>query len=85
MPESLPKSDDSLSCELLVVGAGMACMTAAGRAAEIDTKVIVIEKASLDRRIGLSLGYLWTATSVEQLSYRDALLTNWNYQSTMPM
>jgi succinate dehydrogenase/fumarate reductase flavoprotein subunit len=65
-------SDDSLTCELLVIGAGMAGMTAAGRAAEMGARVIVIEKAaSIGGSAALSLGYLWTATSAEQLSYQD--------------
>ena len=65
-------SDDSLTCELLVIGAGMAGMTAAGLAAEMGARVIVIEKAaSIGGSAALSLGYLWTATSAEQLSYQD--------------
>ena len=65
-------SDDSLTCQLLVIGAGMAGMTAAGRAAEMGARVIVIEKAaSIGGSAALSLGYLWTATSAEQLSYKD--------------
>jgi len=39
-------SNDSLTCELLVIGAGMAGMTAAGRAAEMGARVIVVEKAA---------------------------------------
>src|SRR5262249_6070948 len=69
MPEVLPMSDDSLTCALLVIGAGM---TAAGRAAEMGARVIVIEKAaSIGGPAALSLGYLWTATSAGQLSYQD--------------
>src|SRR5262245_23885598 len=65
-------SDDNLTCDLLVIGAGMAGMTAAGRAAEMGARVIVIEKAaSIGGSAALSLGYLWTATSAEQLAYQD--------------
>jgi succinate dehydrogenase/fumarate reductase flavoprotein subunit len=63
---------DSLTCDLLVIGAGMAGMTAAGRAAEMGARVIVIEKAaSIGGSAALSLGDLWTATSAEQLAYQD--------------
>jgi succinate dehydrogenase/fumarate reductase flavoprotein subunit len=72
MSEALPISDDSLTCELLVIGAGMADMTAAGRAAEMGARVIVIEKAaSIGGSAALSLGHLCTATSAEQLYYQD--------------
>src|SRR5262249_54887483 len=72
MPEVLPMSGDSLTCELLVIGAGMAGLTAAGRAAEMGARVIVIDKAaSIGGSAALSLGYLWTAATAEQLSYQD--------------
>lgn len=57
-------TDAVLECDLLVLGAGMAGLTAAARAAEAGMRVVVIER---DTRIGgsaaLSGGYLWTATS----------------------
>src|SRR5262245_39001463 len=63
---------DMLTCDLLVIGAGMAGMTAAGRAAESGAGVIVAEKAaSIGGSAALSLGYLRTATCAEQLTYQD--------------
>ncbi|MFO1376281.1 MAG: FAD-binding protein [Steroidobacteraceae bacterium] len=54
----------SIDCDLLVLGAGMAGLSAAGHAAERGANVIVLEKAG---RWGgsalLSGGVLWTATS----------------------
>ena len=59
MPES-----ESLGCDLLVLGAGMAGLSAAGFAAERGARVIVIEKAkSIGGSALLSGGVLWTATS----------------------
>jgi succinate dehydrogenase/fumarate reductase flavoprotein subunit len=74
MGRLLPVNDarDVLTCDLLVIGAGMAGMTAAGRAAEKGTRVIVVEKAaSIGGSAALSGGYLWTATSADQLGYYD--------------
>lgn len=59
---------DSLDCDLLVLGAGMAGMSAAGYAAEHGAKVIVIEKAASSGGSALlSGGVLWTATSPGRL------------------
>src|SRR5271170_6074751 len=59
---------DSMNCDLLILGAGMAGLSAAGYAAEHGANVIVIEKA---KKIGgsaiLSGGILWTATSIDRL------------------
>jgi succinate dehydrogenase/fumarate reductase flavoprotein subunit len=55
---------ESLDCDLLVLGAGMAGLSAAGFAAERGARVIVIEKAkSIGGSALLSGGVLWTATS----------------------
>lgn len=55
---------ESLHCDLLVIGAGMAGLSAAGYAAECGATVIVIEKAlSFGGSAALSGGVLWTATS----------------------
>jgi succinate dehydrogenase/fumarate reductase flavoprotein subunit len=68
----MSNTTDALSCDLLVIGGGMAGMTAAGRAAETGAKVIVVEKApAIGGSAVLSGGYLWTATSAEQLAYYD--------------
>jgi succinate dehydrogenase/fumarate reductase flavoprotein subunit len=62
-------SNDVLECDLLVIGAGMAGLSAAGWAASRGATVIVIEKAE---KIGgsafLSGGMLWTATSQERMN-----------------
>ncbi|WP_028219431.1 FAD-dependent oxidoreductase [Paraburkholderia oxyphila] len=61
-------NDDALSCDLVVIGAGMAGMTAAARAADRGARVVVIEKAP---RIGgsalMSGGILWTSSSDERM------------------
>jgi succinate dehydrogenase/fumarate reductase flavoprotein subunit len=57
-----------MSCDLLVLGAGMAGLTAAGYAAEHGATVIVIEKAkSIGGSALLSGGVLWTATSADRM------------------
>jgi succinate dehydrogenase/fumarate reductase flavoprotein subunit len=57
-----------LSCDLLVVGGGVAGTAAAARAAEAGADVVVVEK---DSRLGgsgaLSAGILWTAPDHETL------------------
>jgi succinate dehydrogenase/fumarate reductase flavoprotein subunit len=56
--------DSILECDVLVVGAGMAGLTAAGRLADAGARVVAVERGP---RIGgsaaLSGGFLWTATS----------------------
>src|SRR6516225_6266518 len=53
-----------MECDLVVVGAGMAGLSAAGRAAENGARVVVVEKAP---HIGgsalMSGGILWTSSS----------------------
>lgn len=59
---------ESLHCDLLVIGAGMAGLSAAGYAAERGATVIVIEKArALGGSALLSGGVLWTATSADRM------------------
>lgn len=56
----LPK----MECDLLVIGGGMAGLSAAGWAAERGARVIVVEKAGdIGGSAFLSGGVLWTATS----------------------
>jgi flavin-dependent dehydrogenase len=61
-------SEEVIECDLVVVGAGMAGLSAAGRAAENGARVVVIEKAP---HIGgsaiMSGGILWTASSAEKM------------------
>lgn len=57
-----------IDCDLLVLGAGMAGLSAAGYAAEHGARVIVIEKAkSSGGSALLSGGILWTATSAGRM------------------
>ncbi len=63
---------DVLDCDLVVIGAGMAGMTAAARAAEAGARVVVVEKAAeIGGSAALSGGYLWTATSADQMALHD--------------
>ena len=58
-----------MECDLLVIGGGMAGMSAAGWAAERGARVIVVEKAAaLGGSAVLSGGVLWTATSPEKMA-----------------
>jgi succinate dehydrogenase/fumarate reductase flavoprotein subunit len=58
-----------MECDLLVIGGGMAGMSAAGWAAERGARVIVVEKAAaLGGSAVLSGGVLWTATSPERMA-----------------
>lgn len=65
-------SAEELDCDLLVIGAGMAGLSAAGRASEAGAKVVVIEKG---QEIGgsamLSGGKLWTVPSRKHLAQCD--------------
>jgi succinate dehydrogenase/fumarate reductase flavoprotein subunit len=59
---------DRVNCDLLVLGAGMAGLSAAGYAAEHSANVIVIEKAQQTGGSALlSGGVLWTATSPDRM------------------
>ncbi|PZU62068.1 MAG: FAD-binding dehydrogenase [Brevundimonas sp.] len=60
--------DLSIECDLLVVGGGMAGMSAAAWAAERGAVVIVVEKAAATGGSAvLSGGVLWTASSAEKM------------------
>lgn len=60
---------EQLSCDLLVIGAGMAGLSAAGWAAERGARVVVIEKAGdLGGSAFLSGGVLWTAASPDKMA-----------------
>lgn len=64
--------DEALAVDLLVVGGGMAGMTAGARAAHAGARVLVVEKA--DRLGGsalLSNGYLWTVPDVDAFLTED--------------
>ncbi len=59
---------DILDCDLLVIGGGMAGLSAAGWAAERGARVIVVEKASdIGGSAFLSGGVVWTATSAGRM------------------
>lgn len=60
---------DVLECDLLVIGAGMAGLSAAGWAAERGAKVVVIERgAAVGGSAILSAGMVWTMTSPGRMS-----------------
>lgn len=63
-------ASDTLECDLLVLGSGMAGLSAAARAAESGARVVVVEKApSIGGSAILSGGYVWTVPTVEKLAY----------------
>ena len=58
-----------IECDLLVIGAGMAGLSAAGWAAERGARVIVVEKAAATGGSAvLSGGVLWTASSPQRMA-----------------
>src|SRR5580765_4593670 len=58
-----------IECDLLVVGAGMAGLAAAGWAAERGARAIVVERAAATGGSAvLSGGVLWTATSPQRMA-----------------
>jgi succinate dehydrogenase/fumarate reductase flavoprotein subunit len=60
--------EETITCDLLVIGGGMAGMSAAGWAAERGARVIVVEKAAaLGGSAVLSGGVFWTAASREKI------------------
>lgn len=63
---------DFLDCDLVVLGGGMAGMTAASRAARAGARVVVVEKApEIGGSAVMSGGYVWTATSAAHMDLYD--------------
>jgi succinate dehydrogenase/fumarate reductase flavoprotein subunit len=61
---------DILECDLLVLGSGMAGLSAAACAAEAGAKVVVVEKAeNIGGSAILSGGFVWTVPTLEKLAY----------------
>jgi succinate dehydrogenase/fumarate reductase flavoprotein subunit len=61
-------TESTLHCDLLVIGAGMAGLSAAGYAAQHGARVIVLERAEhVGGSAALSGGFVWTATSADRL------------------
>lgn len=61
---------EPLECDLLVLGAGMAGLTAGARAARGGARVIVVEKTgAIGGSAVLSGAMFWTLQSVEKLAY----------------
>nr|WP_314443464.1 FAD-binding protein [uncultured Sphingomonas sp.] len=64
----MPTDQTTIDCDLLVIGGGMAGMSAAGWAAQRGARAIVVEKASaLGGSAVLSGGVFWTASSREKI------------------
>ena len=62
-------NEQVIECDLLVIGAGMAGLSAAGWAAERGARVIVIERAAATGGSAvLSGGVLWTASSPQRMA-----------------
>src|SRR4051794_36078095 len=64
---STQEAADELSADLLVVGAGMAGLTAAARAAAEGARVVLVEKGPAVGGSAVHAGYVWTAESYERL------------------
>ena len=63
---------EGVGCDLLVLGSGMAGMTAAATVAAKGAKVIVVEKAAtIGGSAALSGGYVWTCTSRGHMARND--------------
>jgi succinate dehydrogenase/fumarate reductase flavoprotein subunit len=63
-------SAEVLEADLVVVGGGMAGMTAGARAAQAGLSVVVIEKApQIGGSAAISGAFLWTATSLESMRH----------------
>jgi succinate dehydrogenase/fumarate reductase flavoprotein subunit len=63
---------DSMECDLLVLGSGMAGSTAAGVGADAGARVVLIEKAKeTGGSGGMSGGYVWTCNSFDHLRFHD--------------
>lgn len=61
---------DALECDLLVIGAGMAGLSAAARAAQDGAKVVVVEKSEdIGGSAILSGGFVWTVPTNAKLGY----------------
>ena len=66
-------SNETLECDLLVIGAGMAGLSAAGWAAQRGARVVVVEKAAaIGGSAFLSGGVLWTAASRQKMELYGA-------------
>ena len=59
-----------LEADLLVLGAGMAGLTAAARACADGARVVLVEKAPSAGGTALYAGYVWTAASYEAIGER---------------
>jgi succinate dehydrogenase/fumarate reductase flavoprotein subunit len=65
------ETPDVLECDLLVLGSGMAGLSAAARAVEDGAKVVVVEKAEdIGGSAILSGGFVWTVPTTAKLHYR---------------
>ncbi|MFO1188612.1 MAG: FAD-dependent oxidoreductase [Alphaproteobacteria bacterium] len=63
---------NTLNCDLLVIGAGMAGLSAAARASELGASVVVIEKApDIGGSAMYSGGYVWTVPTLKILQGVD--------------
>ena len=61
---------EQMGCDLLVVGGGMAGLTAAAKAAERGARVIVVEKSGrTGGSAALSGGIIWTIQSARKLNF----------------
>jgi succinate dehydrogenase/fumarate reductase flavoprotein subunit len=60
--------ESQLECDLLVIGGGMAGLSAAGYAAQQGSRVVLIERANtIGGSAALSGGFVWTASSIDRL------------------
>jgi len=64
---SIQEPSNSIEADLLVIGAGMAGLTAAARACADGARVVLVEKGAAVGGSALYAGYVWTAASYERM------------------
>lgn len=67
MPSSTPSGSDVDVADLLVLGGGMAGLSAAARAVALGSRVLLVERAPQLGGSALHAGYLWTGVTAQAM------------------